>query len=103
MQPVVEKKEITLTALLSLKDTLGWETKTILFSGEALADLLQAFSTTKGENLYHVLVGEGGDVRHDYTVRLNNRPIKQVERWPGTLRAGDRIVLAPIMKFAAGG
>ena len=100
---VSQEKEIHITALLSLKDLLGWRKKTVLFSGETLGDLLKTLSTREGQNLYDVLVENDGSVRLDYTVRLNNRPCKQSQSLGASLQSGDRLVLMPVMKFAAGG
>ena len=97
------EKEISIAALMTVSEMLGWREKTVLFSGDSLSDFLKTFSTKNGENLYDVLVGDDGIVRLDYTVRLNNRPLKQAQSLEIGLEPGDRVVLLPIMKFAAGG
>jgi sulfur carrier protein ThiS len=95
--------EISITALMTLREMLGWSQKTVLFSGTTLAEFLKQFTTKDEENLYDILVQENGAVRIEYMVWLNNRPVKQENSLEVPLVSGDRVVVMPVMKFAAGG
>ena len=95
--------EISITALMTLREMLGWSQKTVLFSGTTLAEFLRQFTTKDEENLYDILVQEDGAVRAEYMIWLNNRPAKQEHSLEVPLESGDRVVVMPVMKFAAGG
>lgn len=98
-----EKKDVSIVALMSVREMLGWSKKTLVFTDENLAQVLQRISTNEGKRLFDVLVQENGAVRSEYMVWLNNRPIKQEHSLQIPLSSGDRIVIMPIIRFAAGG
>ena len=98
-----QAKEISIAALMTVRDMLGWGNKTVLFSGRTLAEFLNTFSTQEGDNLYDVVVDQNGAVRIEYMVWLNNRPVKRAHSLDIVLEAGDRVVVTPVMKFSAGG
>lgn len=98
-----EAKEINITALMTVREMVGWSQKTVMFTGENLSEFLKQFTTKDGENLYDLLIQEDGAVKADYMVWLNNRPVKQEHSLEISLQNGDRVVVMPIMKFAAGG
>ena len=98
-----EKKEVSIVALMTLRVMLGWSKKTLIATDENLAEMLQRITTKDGKNLFDVLVQENGAVRAEYMVWLNNRPVKQEHSLNIPLSSGDRIVVMPIIRFAAGG
>lgn len=98
-----EKKELSIVALMTVREMLGWSKKTLIFTQENLAQMLQRVITKDGKNLFDVLVQEDGAVRAEYMVWLNNRPVKQEHSLNIPLSSGDRIVVMPIIRFAAGG
>lgn len=95
--------EVHIVALMTVKELLGWSEKTVLFSGKTVAEFLRQFTTKDGDNLYEVLVDEDGMIRPEYMVRLNNRPVGQHQRAEIPIKSGDRVMVMPVMKFAAGG
>ena len=98
-----QQKEISIAALMTVREMLGWGNRTILFHGKTLAEFLKHFFTLKGDNLFDVVVDEDGAVRKEYMVWLNNRPVKQDHSLEIALESGDRVVVMPVMKFSAGG
>jgi len=98
-----EKKEVSIVALMTVREMLGWNKKTLILDNENLAEMLKRISTKEGKNLFDVLVQEDGAVRAEYMVWLNNRPVKQEHSLNIPLSSGDRIVVMPIIRFAAGG
>ena len=102
-QDDLPEKEIYISALMSLRDMLGWGEKTMLFSGKTVADFLKMVSTKNGETLYDLLVGDDGAVGLQYMVRLNNRSLRHTQSLETVLCSGDQIVLMPVITFAAGG
>jgi hypothetical protein len=95
--------EVNIAALMTLRDMLGWANKTLLFEGKNLTEFLKGIPTPEGRSLYEVLVDENGAVRSDYMVWLNHRPIKPEHSLAIALEHNDRVVVMPVMKFAAGG
>lgn len=95
--------EIRITALMTFRETLGWSKKTLLFEGRTLAEFLKSIPTPEGRNLYEVLVDDDGAVRPEYMVWLNRRPVKHEHSLAIPLKHNDRVVVMPVMKFAAGG
>ena len=98
-----EEKEVSIVALMTVRQMLGWSKKTLIFANENLAEMLKRITTKDGKNLFDVLVQENGAVRAEYMVWLNNRPVKQEHSLNIPLSSGDRIVVMPIIRFAAGG
>jgi len=98
-----ESKEVSVVALMTVREMLGWSKKTLVFAEENLAEILKRLTTRDGKNLFDVLVREDGAVRAEYMVWLNNRPVKQEHSLNIPLSSGDRIVVMPIIRFAAGG
>jgi hypothetical protein len=95
--------EVNIAVLRTLRDMLGWANKTLLFEGKTLAEFLKGIPAPEGRNLYEVAVDEKGAVRSDYMVWLNHRPIKHEHSLAIALEHNDRVVVMPVMKFAAGG
>ncbi len=98
-----EQKEISIVALMTVREMLGWSKKTLIFTDENLAGMLQRITTKDGKKLFDVLIQENGAVRAEYMVWLNNRPVKQEHSLNIPLSSGDRIVVMPIIRFAGGG
>ena len=98
-----ETKEVSIIALMTVREMLGWSKKTLIFTGRTLADLLKQITTKEGEDLYNVLIQEDGAVKPEYMVWLNNRPVKKDHSLKIPLNSRDRIVVMPIIRFAAGG
>ena len=98
-----ELKEISVVALMTVREMLGWSKKTLLFTDKTLSELLKQITTKDGGSLYNVLIQEDGAVRPEYMVWLNNRPVKQEHSLEILLQSGDRVVVMPIIRFAAGG
>jgi sulfur carrier protein ThiS len=96
-------KEINIVALMSVREMLGWSKKTLIFTDKNLSDLLKQIIAKDGKSLYDILIQEDGAVRPEYMVWLNNRPIKQEHSLDIPLESEDRIVVMPVIRFAAGG
>ena len=96
-------KEINIAALMSAREMLGWSKKTLVFTDDNLLDLLKQIITKDGKNLYDILIQEDGAVKPEYMVWLNNRAIKEEHSLAITLESEDRIMIMPIIRFAAGG
>ena len=96
-------KEISITALMTVREMLGWSKKTLMFTGKNLTEFIKQIITKDGETLYNVLVQKDGAVKPEYMVWLNNRPVKPEHSLKIPLESGDRIVVMPIIRFAAGG
>ena len=103
LNPQGQAKEISVAALMTVREMLGWSKKTFLFTKRFLSDLLRQITTKDGQALYDVLVQEDGAVKSEYMVWLNSRPIKQEHSLDIPLNQGDRVVVMPVMRFAAGG
>ena len=88
---------------MTVREMLGWNKKTLVFNKENLGEMLKRITTRDGKNLFDVMVQENGAVRAEYMVWLNNRPVKQEHSLNIPLSSGDRIVVMPIISFAAGG
>ena len=98
-----EAKEINVTAMMAVREMLGWSQKKLLFTGETLAQLLKQLNTSDGNSLFNVLVQEDGSVKQEYMVWLNNRPIKEEHSLEIPLHHGDRVLVTSMIKFSAGG
>lgn len=98
-----EPKEISVAALMTVREMLGWSKKTMLFTNRYLSDLLKQITTKDGTPLFDILIQEDGAVRSEYMVWVNNRPVKEEHSLDIPLQSGDRVVVMPIMHFAAGG
>jgi len=96
-------KEINFTAMMMVREILGWSQKKFLFTGETLSQLLKQLTTRDGKALYGIMVEENGAVKKEYMVWLNNRPIKEEHSLEITLNNGDRVLVTSMIKFAAGG
>ena len=88
---------------MSAREMLGWSKKTLVFTDKNLSDLLKQIITKDGKNLYDILIQEDGAVKPEYMVWLNNRAIKEEHSLAITLESEDRIMIMPIIRFAAGG
>jgi hypothetical protein len=51
-----EAKEINVTAMMAAREMLGWSQKTLLFTGETLAQFLKQLITSEGDPLFNILV-----------------------------------------------
>lgn len=95
--------EVNIAALMTLREALGWSNKTLLFAGTTLAEFLKGIPSPEGKSLYDVMVDDEGAVRAEYMVWLNHRPIKHEHSLAIALAHNDRVVVMPVIKFAAGG
>ena len=94
---------INVTALMRVRQLLGWNNKAVEFDGDTLAAFLKHVVTTDGRNLYELLVQEDGSISPEYMVWLNCRPVKPEHSLDIPLQSGDRVVAMPVLKFRAGG
>jgi|GEM_PF-58127 len=96
-------KELNVTAMMAVREMVGWSQKKLNFSGNTLAQLIREITTIDGQSLYSVLIDEEGAVKKDYMVWLNNRPVKEQHSLEIPLQNGDRVLLTSMIKFSAGG
>lgn len=94
---------VNLTALLKIRELLGWNQKAVQFMGDTLADFLKEIKTIDDRTLYEVLVQDDGSISSEYLVWLNCRPVKQEFSLDIPLRSGDKIIAMPAITFRAGG
>ena len=94
---------LNVTALLKVRELLGWSQKAVEFTGDTLDQFFKEITTIDGQTLYDVFVQEDGDISSEYSVWLNCRPVKQTYRLDIPLRSGDRIIAMPAMKTRVGG
>ena len=94
---------LNVTALLKVRELLGWSQKAVEFTGDTLEQFLKEIATIDGRTLHEVFVQEDGSIRSDYLVWLNCRPVKQIHSLDIPLRAGDKIITMPAITFRAGG
>jgi hypothetical protein len=98
-----EAKEISIAALMTVREMVGWSKKTVLFTERYLSELLKQLTTKEGAPLFDIIVQRDGAVSPEYMVWVNNRPVKEEHSLDILLQSGDRVVLMPVMHFAAGG
>ncbi|HNR14844.1 MAG TPA: hypothetical protein PKM59_16175 [Thermodesulfobacteriota bacterium] len=94
---------INITALMKVRELVGWSSKAIEFEGRTLVDFLKHVVTQDGRSLHDVFVQEDGTIHPDYAVWMNCRPIRPQDRLEIPLQSGDRVIAMPVMKFRAGG
>ena len=94
---------LNVTALLKVRELLGWSQKAVEFTGDTLEQFLKAMSTIDGRTLHEVFVQEDGSISSDYLVWLNCRPVKQIHSLDIPHRSGDKIITMPAITFRAGG
>jgi len=94
---------LNVTALLKVRELLGWSQKAVEFTGGTLDQLLKEISTIDGRTLYDIFVQNDGGISSDYLVWLNCRPVKQIHSLDIPLRSGDKIIAMPAIAFRAGG
>ena len=94
---------VNLTALMEVRELLGWQHKVVDFDGETLAEFLRIIPTREGTSLYELFVQEDGSIGSDYNVWLNCRPVKQKLSLYIHLRSEDRVIAMPAIRFARGG
>lgn len=94
---------VNVTALLKIRELLGWNQKAVEFNGDTLADFLKEIKTTDGRSLYDLMVEEDGVIGKDYLVWLNCRPVKSQYRLDIPLNSGDKIIAMPVISYRGGG
>jgi hypothetical protein len=94
---------INVTALMRVRELLGWNYKAVEFDGNTLVELLRHLVTKDGKRLYDVFVREDGSISPEYAVWLNCRPVKPAHSLEIPLEPGDRVVAMPVTIFRAGG
>lgn len=95
---------INLTALMQVRELLGWHHKAIDFTtGDTLAQFLKEVMTTTGQSLHDLFVQDDGSISSQYMVWLNCRPVKQAHSLEIPLQSGDRIIAMPAMATRVGG
>ena len=94
---------INVTALMRVRELLGWNSKAVQFDGKTLNEFLKHVVTLSGDSLHDLFVQEDGSIRPEYAVWLNCRPVKPSHSLEIPLESGDRVVAMPVMKFRAGG
>jgi molybdopterin converting factor small subunit len=94
---------LNVTALLKVRELLGWSQKAVEFTGDTLDQLLKELPTIDGRTLHEVFVQEDGSISSDYLVWLNCRPVKQIHSLDIPLQPGDKIITMPAIAFRAGG
>lgn len=94
---------INVTALMRVRELLGWNNKAIDFEGKTLAEFLKHVVAHDGKSLYDIVVQEDGCISPEYMVWLNCRPVKPEHSLEIPLQSGDRVVAMPVLKFRAGG
>jgi molybdopterin converting factor small subunit len=95
----VSAATVRVTALLSLRDELGFGTREVEFAGSTLRDLLRALPTRDGRTLDDLMT-EGGELRGCYVVTVNGTRVKDVDR---PLRTDDQVVTTQFFRAIAGG
>jgi hypothetical protein len=95
--------KLDVTALLKVRELVGWSQKAVEFTGDSLEQFLKEITTIDGRTLHEVFVQEDGSISSDYLVWLNCRPVKQIYSLDIPLRSGDRIITMPAIAFRAGG
>jgi len=92
---------VAVTALLSLREELGWRHREVELEGETLRDLLRSLRTRDGSaDLEDLMCGENGDVRDCYVVMVNGMRVKETDI---PLNAEDRVVTTQFFRAIAGG
>ena len=94
---------LNVTALLKVRELVGWSQKAVEFTGDTLEQFLKEISTIDGRTLHEVFVQDDGSISSDYLVWLNCRPVKQIHSLDIPLRSGDKIITMPAITFRAGG
>ncbi len=94
---------INITALMQVRERLGWSTKAIEFQGRTLLDFLKDVVTQDGASLHALFVQEDGSIRPEYAVWMNCRPVKPATSLEIPLQSGDRIIVMPVLNFRVGG
>lgn len=95
---------VNVTALLQVRELLGWHYKAIEFTkGNTLAQFLRELVTTTGQPLHELFVQDDGSISPEYQVWLNCRPVKQAHSLDIPLQSGDKVVAMPAMKTRIGG
>lgn len=92
---------VAVTALLSLREELGWRHREVELEGETLRDLLRSLRTENGsESLEKLMCAENGNVRDCYVVMVNGVRVKETDI---PLNAEDRVVTTQFFRAIAGG
>ncbi len=94
---------VSVTALMRVRELLGWQHKEVEFSGKTLAEFLKHVITKDGKSLHDLVVQDDGSMSPEYRVWLNCRPVKPAHSLDIPLQSGDRVVAMPVMMFHAGG
>ena len=91
---------VRVTALLSVRDELGWGDREVEFTGSTLRDLLRTVPTRDGGDLEQVLCDRDGRLRGCYVVMVNGTRVEQADL---PLRAEDQVVTTQFFRAIAGG
>jgi len=94
---------VNVTALMAVREMLGWSHNAVEFTGGTLSDLLKELNTSDGKTLYELFTRENGNISSEYMVWLNCRPVKQDYSLEIPLQSGDRVIAMPAVRFARGG
>ena len=94
---------INVTALMRVRELLGWHQKAVEFEGATLVDLLKDVKSQDGRSLYEILVQEDGTISPDFAVWMNCRPVRPQDSLEIPLQSGDRVIAMPVLRFRAGG
>lgn len=91
---------VQVTALLSLRDELGWGHREVEFGGSSLRDLLRTLRTRDGADLEQLLCGEDGNLLPCYVVLVNGSRVDEADV---PLRSEDQVVTTQFFRAVAGG
>ncbi len=91
---------VSVTALLSVRDELGWGHQEVELTGSSLRDLLRTLRTRTGGDLEQTLCDGNGKLRDCYVVMINGSRVKEAD---APLRADDRVVTLEFFRAVAGG
>lgn len=92
---------VAVTALLSLREELGWRHREVELEGDTLRDLLRSLRTRDGSaDLEDLMCSENGAVRDCYVVMVNGIRVKETDI---PLSAEDQVVTTQFFRAIAGG
>lgn len=92
--------KVRVTALLSLREELGFGDREVEFAGSSLRDLLRAVHTKDGNDLEQLLCDGNGKVLDCYVVMINGSRVKEADV---PLHAEDQVVTTQFFRAIAGG
>lgn len=91
---------VRVTALLSVREELGWSHQEVEFTGSTLRGLLRTLRTQDGASLEQLLLDADGKVLGYYIVLVNGYRVWDAD---APLEADDEIVTTEFFRAVAGG